>query len=49
MPVQAVAFVLGQDDDSAEAAVDEAGQREIDQPVLAPEGTAGFARSRVNG
>jgi hypothetical protein len=35
VPVQAVALVLGQHGDPAVAAVDQVGQREVDQPVVA--------------
>jgi len=37
MPVQAVALVLGQDADLANAGVGQVGQREVDQPVQAAE------------
>ncbi len=35
--VEAVALVLGQDGDPEDAAVDEVREREVDQPVVAPE------------
>jgi glucokinase len=47
--VQAVALVLGEDGDPEDAGVDEVGQREVDQPVQAPERHGGLARSSVSG
>ena len=38
VPVEAVALVLRQNDDPAEARVDEIREREVDQPVVAAEG-----------
>jgi hypothetical protein len=44
--VEAVALVLGEHDDLAVAAVDQVRQREVDEAVVPPKGTAGLARSR---
>ena len=46
VPVQAVALVLGQHADAQAAAVDQVGQREIDQPVEAAERDGGLGPVR---
>ncbi len=49
MPVQRQSLVLGQDVHPAQIGVDAVGERDIDDPVVPPKGTAGLARSRVSG